>query len=224
MATNNYDEISRLLEERRIDYNVKQGEVGDELGVDQSTISGYEKRPEKMKKKGVYFVLEFLRAYGFSGDESIRIARLLFADEFGALLPKAERPNVDTPPSFQIDVPLRIGVSDKLYSYSVPKNSYRPSAVAFRVPDDGMSIGTPDSLHSGDYVLADTEITEIKDGHLYVLEKSNKSFVIKRARRLNNVWHFLSDNPTYGALRSAEVNVIGEVYQAFGEKNLRVLS
>ena len=79
----------------------------------------------------------------------------------------------------------------------------------------------PDDIRDGDYLLVDRNLATLNDGKIYVVEIQGDGFSVKRARKLNGSWYLVSDNPTYESFRANQIRVIGQVFQALGQRSLR---
>jgi len=104
------------------------------------------------------------------------------------------------------------------YAELIPEREYRPGTKIFHIEGDSME----PTLFEGDVVYVDTRLTEPQHGHIYVVEILGDGYTVKRAiRTKNGEWLLASDNPAYPALKPSEARIIGEVYRAKGERDLR---
>jgi repressor LexA len=104
--------------------------------------------------------------------------------------------------------------------YPVPRTIYRPGMVVYQVSGNSMTTGNSDSLRDGDFVFCDTSLNELVEGKVYVVEVVGDGIAVKRARRLDNKWYLVSDNPEHESFNASDVRVIGQVYRAVGERDL----
>lgn len=72
--------LSRALKEKREDSGIKQGQIGEPLGIDQTTVSLYERNPKRLRTRGADFTIRFIRGYGFTEEEARSMAQELFRD------------------------------------------------------------------------------------------------------------------------------------------------
>ena len=72
--------LRQKLATKRLDMGLTQGEIGEVLGIEQATVSLYERNPNKLKKAGLDFAVKFIRAYGFTASEADMLAKELFSD------------------------------------------------------------------------------------------------------------------------------------------------
>jgi hypothetical protein len=70
--------IERQLEKRQL----VQQDVANAMGFSQPMVSTYSKYPEKLKRKGVDYAMDFFKAAGFYEAEARDLVRELFLEDF----------------------------------------------------------------------------------------------------------------------------------------------
>ena len=60
------------------------------LGIGQSTVNNYYKRPDLLIKRGVPFTVKFIRAHQLSEDRAVELARGIFGAKYDSYLKEAE--------------------------------------------------------------------------------------------------------------------------------------
>jgi len=81
------------------------------------------------------------------------------------------------------------------------------------MPRHGKGEGSTFQRKDGDYVLVDPNLTDLRDGHVYLVEILGDGLAVKRARKVKRGWVFISDNPSGPILAPDEVRVVGQVYR-----------
>jgi repressor LexA len=95
-------------------------------------------------------------------------------------------------------------------TYPVPNGvKRRPGTRAFIVDGDSMA----PTFQDGDALLVDTNLTNVTESKVYVLEVIGNGYCVKRARKISGEWILDSDNPLHGMFRPDEVRVVGRVYK-----------
>ncbi len=95
----------------------------------------------------------------------------------------------------------------------VPREFVRPGSILVRVDGDSMDTGDDRGIKDGDYVLVDPNLTDLRDGHVYLVEIVGDGLAVKRARKVKRGWVFISDNPSGPILTPDEGRVMGQVYR-----------
>jgi repressor LexA len=96
---------------------------------------------------------------------------------------------------------------------AVPKGVLRAGTLVFRVDGDSMDTGDDRGIKDGDYVLVDPNLTDLRDGHVYLVEIVGDGLAVKRAKKAGKGWVFISDNPAGPVLTPSEARVVGQVYR-----------
>jgi repressor LexA len=200
------------LKNRRLELGITQEELALRADLSPSTITKIERGVHHPNKVTTKNLRSFIRALEWSPAQ--------FQLETGIDLDLGHD-HADPVDGFRFAPILGVASAGRPHDYPVPSHIYRPGMAVYQVSGESMHTGAPDSLNDGDYVFIDTCLNNLKDGYVYVLEIIGDGFTIKRARRLNGEWLLMSDNPSYGILKASEVRVIGEVFSALGQKNLK---
>lgn len=79
------ESLTEKLKDKRLDMGLKQGEIGEGLGIDQTTVSLLERNPRRLIPKGADFAISFFAAYKFSEIRARELARELFGEEIQQL-------------------------------------------------------------------------------------------------------------------------------------------
>jgi repressor LexA len=95
----------------------------------------------------------------------------------------------------------------------VPREFVRPGSILVRVDGDSMDTGDDRGIKDGDYVLVDPNLTDLRDGHVYLVEIAGDGLAVKRAKKAGKGWVFISDNPAGPVLTPSEARVVGQVYR-----------
>lgn len=96
---------------------------------------------------------------------------------------------------------------------AVPELVRGDNTRAYLVEGDSMAIGERDGIRDGDWVLVDTSITEPKSGYVFLLEIIGDGMTVKRLKRVEGDWLFMSDNPAADETwRPDQVRIVGHVY------------
>ncbi len=96
MIANQYS-LTSVLKEKRLDTGVKQGWIGEPFGMDQTTVSLYERETHRIKARGAEFAVQFISRYGFALDEARGLAKPLFDDlieDLKSVLPPNDLPEL----------------------------------------------------------------------------------------------------------------------------------
>jgi repressor LexA len=96
---------------------------------------------------------------------------------------------------------------------AVPKGVLRAGTLVFRVDGDSMDTGDDRGIKDGDYVLVDPNLTDLRDGRVYLVEIVGDGLAVKRAKKAGKGWVFISDNPAGPVLTPSEARVVGQVYR-----------
>ncbi len=67
-----------------------------------------------------------------------------------------------------------------------------------QVEGDSMAIGSDGGIRDENWVLVDTNLIDPSNGRVFLLEIVGDGMTVKRLRRVNDTWLFLSDNPDAG--------------------------
>lgn len=104
--------------------------------------------------------------------------------------------------------------------YPVPDALWRRGTRVLRVKGFSMDNGSPNSLSDGDWVCVDTSQTQLVEGKVFCFEIIGNGFTVKRARKIGGEWWLTSDNPLFENYRPEEARLTGQVYAAFGPREL----
>lgn len=114
------------------------------------------------------------------------------------------------------------GGKPKDYGLPVGKENVRGANTrAYLVDGDSMDDGSEDAIRSGDWVLVDISLTKPVNGRVFLLEIIGDGMTVKRLRRVDDGWVFMSDNPSGESWRDDQVTIVGEVYSSVIVKKVR---
>jgi repressor LexA len=102
------------------------------------------------------------------------------------------------------------------HTYPVPNRLKRPGARVFQVEGNSMNGGTR-PIFDGDHVLVDTNIKNLQEGKVFVLEILGDGYTVKRSRKIRDSWVLMSDNPDYETYVPEEARIIGQVYRRLAD-------
>ncbi|MFA5551628.1 MAG: S24 family peptidase [Trueperaceae bacterium] len=84
---------------------------------------------------------------------------------------------------------------------------------AYLVEGNSMAIGEDRGIQDGDWVLVDTSLTKPASGLVFLLEIIGDGMTVKRLKRIQGEWLFMSDNPEADETwRPDQVRIVGHVY------------
>jgi repressor LexA len=203
--------FSNAVTARRKQLGITQEELALRADVSPSLITKIERKVHKVGKMSLDNLFSIISALGWSMDS--------FELETDIQIPFTP-PEVELS-GFKLAPVLGVANAGKPFDYPVPTEIYRRGMAVYLVDGNSMNTGMPDDIRDGDYLLVDRSHTNLIDGKIYVVEIMGDGFSVKRARKLNGAWFFVADNPAYESFSAKQIKVIGQVYQALGQRSLR---
>jgi repressor LexA len=183
-------------------------ELGEEL-LAQRTISALELGQLYPLKLTTERLSAYLKALRWTPEE--------FSEATGLEVPFV-RPAKEQPGEAYVVLPV-IGTAaagppwPTVEHIAVPKGVLRAGTLVFRVNGDSMDTGDDRGIKDGDYVLVDPNLTDLRDGRVYLVEIVGDGLAVKRAKKAGKGWVFISDNPAGPVLTPSEARVVGQVYR-----------
>lgn len=180
-------------------------------GLSHTYIMDLENKPGALAGMSLLTLEKLARAYGVNKQhlEQLVLGKTDLSKAHDAGLTQ------NTIPGGLLMVPV-VGVANggKPHDYAIPvKHSLvRPSTRAFCVEGNSMDDGSENSIRDGDWVLVDTSLTDRDNGRVYLVEIFGDGMTVKRLRRVESRWVFLSDNPGGESIRESDALIIGQVY------------
>jgi SOS-response transcriptional repressor LexA len=80
LALDSRANLREKLASKRGDTGITQGEIAKVVGIEQATVSHYERNTPKLLAKGYEFTRDFVQAYGFTSSEAEYLAKQAFRE------------------------------------------------------------------------------------------------------------------------------------------------
>jgi repressor LexA len=193
------------LRKRRDELKLSTRELARAAGISQAAVGQYERGDVNIANAKGSTVRALADALEWSLEDLQRETGIDFGID-----PKIHTGDRVTPVGYTMTPIMNSAKAGSPESYPVPNGvKRRPGTRVFLVDGDSM---TP-TFQDGDALLVDTNLTNVQDSKVYVLEVIGNGFCVKRARMISGQWLLDSDNPRHGMFRPDEVRVIGRVYK-----------
>lgn len=225
-ASDFFKQLHMRLQEARIDHDLVQGRIADNLAaqgfdIKQATVSAYERNPRRLTQHSPQYASAFLQEYKISREEADRITAEMFLHTFGGVLSfvldnsdELEEPSLPQAGMRYIPVYSHVGAGpggeDGVVLRHMEIDADMPGDVAYEVNGHSME---PDIPH-GSVVIVKRGSFEL--GDIVVAWVPDEGMVVKRliVSKPEDRAVLASSNPDYARLIAEGATIFGRVTEA----------